>query len=144
MPWPNTTARSLGDVDRTLAVDDASATFLADWFAFATTVLADLAATTTAADATSTITLWPGHFDPALESGDAASGRRATYGGSPGDADHDEPYLYVGAWGEIDDDPYWNAAGFAGAELSYRALRASDDPRATAVAFLTEGHRRLT
>ena len=42
--------------------------------------------------------LWPEHFDYAIVAGDEAAGSRANYGGSPGDAEHDEPYLYVGPW----------------------------------------------
>ena len=37
----------------------------------------------------SEIHLWPEHFDIAFED------QEVTYGGSPGDENHDEPYLYV-------------------------------------------------
>ena len=40
--------------------------------------------------------LWPEHFDLALSIG--PDGGRANVGASPGDADHDAPYLYVGPW----------------------------------------------
>ena len=40
----------------------------------------------------SEIHLWPEHFDVAFED------RAVTYGGSPGDENHDEPYLYVAPW----------------------------------------------
>ena len=44
------------------------------------------------------VNLWPEHFDVALELGAEASGVRAGYGVSAGDADHPEPYVYVAPW----------------------------------------------
>lgn len=57
--------------------------------------------------------LWPEHFDIAIESDSV------TYGVSPGDADHDEPYAYVAPWtapAKTGDNTFWNAVGFTGAE----------------------------
>ena len=89
--------------------------------------------------------LWPGHMDPAIEMGDVDAGQRATYGASPGDGAHAEPYLYVGAWGEIDrSDGYWNDEAFNGSSLPFADLAAADDQRSAAIAFFREGHRRLT
>ena len=48
-----------------------------------------------------------------------------TAGASPGDDEHDEPYLYVGPWSEQPPGPLWNANGFAGAELGYAELLAA-------------------
>ena len=88
--------------------------------------------------------LWPGHFDPAIAMGDASADARATFGASPGDADHPEPYLYVGAWGDVDrGDPFWNETAFNGASMGYAELRASDDQLAAALGFFRAGHTRL-
>lgn len=47
--------------------------------------------------------LWPEHFDL------AATLAEVNYGGSPGDDEHPEPYLYVGPWTPpTDGDPFWN------------------------------------
>ncbi len=54
-----------------------------------------------------------------------------TYGASPGDENHDEPYLYVAPWTEPDPAPEWNAVGFTGAEAPW-----TDD--AAALAFFRE------
>ncbi len=133
----------LGDVDEVLEVSDASGEFLGDWFGFAWAVLEELRLTEGAADV-DRLQLWPGHFDPALAMGDAEAGGRATYGMSPGDQSSDEPYLYVGAWGDVDsDDPFWNATSFNGALLSYPDLRAATDPHAAALEFFRTGYAKL-
>ncbi len=88
--------------------------------------------------------MWAEHFDPPVEIGDAEARTRASNGASPGDTAHDEPYLYVTAWGEIErSDPYWNDEAFNGTSISHAALAANDDPRRTALTFLREGLGRL-
>lgn len=79
--------------------------------------------------------LWPEHFDIAIELGPQARGRRANYGLSPGDADHPEPYLYVGPWSAEVSGELWNAQGFNGAELSHAELLAASDQEAAALDF---------
>ncbi len=69
-------------------------------------------------------------------------GLRATYGASPGDDGHPEPYLYVGPW-ERRAGRFWNDAAFGGASLGEAELRASDDPQAAALAFYERGRREL-
>jgi hypothetical protein len=59
--------------------------------------------------------LWPEHFDVAIEHDEA------TYGISPGDDDHPEPYAYISIWSppaglRTGPDSFWNAVGFTGAE----------------------------
>jgi hypothetical protein len=74
-------------------------------------------------DPTAAIHLWPEHFDIAIEHGDGDA--RATYGISPGDDEHTEPYAYVSPWtapAETGATTFWNAHGFTGAE------RPADDP----------------
>lgn len=76
--------------------------------------------------------------------GSQDEGRRASYGASPGDAGHQEPYFYVAPWGAIDEtDPYWNAKSFNGSLLGYSELAPADDPAAAALEFLLAGHRIL-
>jgi hypothetical protein len=88
--------------DEPLTVDPAAAAELAQVFADAWAALEALS------DAE--IHLWPEHFDVAIELGEA------TYGVSPGDAEHDEPYAYVAPWTPPRPDPIWNATAFTGAE----------------------------
>jgi hypothetical protein len=85
--------------------------------------------------------LWPEHFDIAIEAGSEAAGTRATYGVSPGDADHVEPYAYVGPWAPpeaVGPDTFWNATAFTGAE---RPVAADDVDEL--VAFFREAARLL-
>jgi hypothetical protein len=115
-----------------LAIDSDAAARLGDWYAFGAALLAEIS------DATaSPAWLWPEHFDIAIELGDEAAGQRANYGFSPGDADHDEPYAYVGPWTAEVSGELWNAAGFRGAELRYCDLLTAPDQHAAALAFFT-------
>ena len=126
-------------------MSEAAGEFLGSWFGFAASVLEEARLLGTALDDNVTpVQIWPGHFDAAIEIGDAARGRRATYGASPGDAGHDAPYLYVASWAEIDRDlPFWNGAGFNGASLPYARLVDAEDARAQALAFFEEGYAIL-
>jgi hypothetical protein len=131
-----------GDLDEQLAVDAAAARALGAWYAFATEVLDDLRADAGPADDASIVRIWPEHFDAAIDLGDPGPNRRATYGASPGDRHHPEPYLYASPWaGRIDgffDDP-----GFKGAARTYAQLAAQDHPRRAAIAFLREARGRV-
>ena len=130
--------------DEALSVDPEATHALGQWFAFAWMILEDLRARGLEDDDPSQVQLWPEHFDAATELGDQEKGQRASFGASPGDGAHPEPYLYVAAWGEIDrSNPYWNDESFNGASLTYKELRASEDPVQTALDFLLEGYRVL-
>jgi hypothetical protein len=134
----------LGDVDRLLTIDEEAMTFLGDWFGFSTAALEELRVTEGAQDV-GRVQLWPGHLDPAVEVGSMDAGQRATYGASPGDHAHDEPYLYVGAWGDVDrSDPYWNETSFNGASLPYSDLLGADDQLGAALTFFREGLSKLS
>lgn len=134
----------LGDLDADLGATPETGSFLASWFGFSWAALEELRLTDGAVEVDRT-QLWPGHFDPAIAMGDAATGGRATFGASPGDHGHDEPYLYVGAWGDVDRrDPYWNETTFNGASMTYRDLVETEDSVTTAIEFFREGHQRLT
>ncbi|MEM7141062.1 MAG: hypothetical protein AAF548_08515 [Actinomycetota bacterium] len=133
----------LGDLDADLGATAATGEFLGEWYGFAWAVLEELRLTEGAADP-ERVQLWPGHFDPAIAMGDADAGTRATFGLSPGDHNHPEPYLYIGPWGSIDEtDEFWNADGFPGAELSFADLAQSGDQVAAALAFFRTGFGKL-
>ena len=136
---------ALGDLDRPLTVDGELVAFLGDWFGMATAALEELRCTPDAFDP-SRVQLWPGHFDVAVEIGDVESERitRATYGASPGDAAHPEPYLYVGPWGPVDPgDPFWNDTAFTGASLPFAALVGDPNPCGVALGFYLQAFSRL-
>ena len=136
---------ALGDLDRPLTVDDELVAFITDWFGMATAALEELRCTPGAPDP-SRVQLWPGHFDVAVEIGNADSElvTRATYGASPGDAAHPEPYLYVGPWGAIDHgDPFWNDATFTGASLPFAAIVGDPNPCGVALGFYRQAFSRL-
>jgi hypothetical protein len=129
--------RADGDVRREPidGVDPEAASALAAWFAFAAGVLEELLADADSSLSPTSVQLWPEHFDIAIELGDEDAGWRATYGASPGDEQHPEPYLYVATWNPLVAGPLWNATAFAGAELAYAELIAAGDRRAAAHDF---------
>lgn len=136
---------ALGDLDRPLTVDGELVAFISNWFGMATAALEELRCTPGAPEP-SRVQLWPGHFDVAVEIGDAESDRisRATYGASPGDAAHPEPYLYVGPWGPIDHgDPFWNDTAFTGASMPYAAIQGDPNPCGVALGFYRQAINRL-
>ena len=130
--------------DVPLAVDDAAARAIGQWFNFGADVLERLRGHGTVDDDVTEVQLWPEHFDPATELGNQEEGRRASYGASPGDGGHQEPYLYVAPWGEFDEtDPYWNTGSFRGSLLGYSELVTAEDPVAAGLDFLVDGYRIL-
>jgi hypothetical protein len=102
-----------------LEIDPVAAARLADWYAFGDGVLRTIGGESV---------LWPEHFDIAIELG------AATYGFSPGDEQHAEPYAYLLPWNPVEGE-LWQATGFRGAELAYADLLAADDPHAAALDF---------
>jgi hypothetical protein len=117
-----TAITSLLDAADFVGLDDAASGLTDDLLevhAGAAEVLAEVWATgdeaLRALDPTATPILWPEHFDIAIELGEA------TYGVSPGDAEHPEPYAYISLWSppadlETGPDTFWNATTFTGAE----------------------------
>jgi hypothetical protein len=128
-----------GDLEAPLAVDGDAVANLASWYGYVTTLLEGLRDEATTVDDVSPVRLWPEHFDAAIDLGDNTAGRRGTYGGSPGDRHHQQPYLYASPWaGRIDgffDDP-----GFAGAALTYDRITSGAD----AAAFLRQARDRIS
>jgi hypothetical protein len=125
------------DADAHLTVDRASARLLGDWYGFACSVLEQLRVERQAWGTRAQ--LWPEHFDLSIDLGDEPTDHRGTFGGSPGDAEHPLPYLYVTHWAPVVDNPYWNDDAFGGASLDYDALAGRADARAAALEFLRAG-----
>jgi hypothetical protein len=122
------------DLDTPLDVDAGAARALGDWFGFGASLLEQLRADATEDDAPGRVQIWPEHFDVAVDLGPHDA--RANYGASPGDAEHPEPYLYVGPWEPIS-GAFWNEPW--GASLSYPAILDGAD----ALAFLRRGKALL-
>jgi len=123
--WTPTTP---AEFDAHLDLDPRSVEALAAWFGLVADALA-------AVHPAAAQTLWPEHFDLAVTVGEAV------YGGSPGDDEHAEPYLYVSPPREPvpdGDHAFWNEP--FGAALTYQRVRTTSD----AVAFFTEGQSRLS
>lgn len=118
------------DTDADLAVDRAAACALGDWFGFTTSLLEQLRVDAVGDDGPGRVQLWPEHFDVSVVTG--REGEEATFGGSPGDAEHPEPYLYVGPF-EARRGVFWNEP--FGASLPYSALLSSRDQRRAALTF---------
>lgn len=126
-----------------LAVDEEAAEVIGDWFGLATLVLERLRRVATAQDVTR-VQLWPEHFDVAVEIAGHPKGLEVSYGASPGDANHPEPYFYVAPRRTMDRrDTYWNDPAFNGASLPYRRLLDVPDAAKAAFDFLTSGYERL-
>jgi hypothetical protein len=123
----------LGDTGAALSLDRAAAGGLGQWFGFAASVLEQFRAELRAGKAgCSRIQLWPEHFDLGMNT------EGVNFGCSPGDAEHPEPYVYVGPWKrEGLDGEFWNAS--FGALLAYADLLSVGDQRDAALAFLRRG-----
>jgi hypothetical protein len=112
-----------GDLDEPLRVNATAARVLGEWYGYVSAALDDLRALAGPSDDASPVRIWPEHFDVAVDMGNQAAGRRATYGGSPGDGHHGEPYLYVSPWaGRV--APFFDDRGFRGASRTLTQLRA--------------------
>ena len=86
--------------DEPLTVDPVAASMIADWFELVDTALEEVRRRHHELEPT-LVQLWPEHFDLAF------SMSEINLGGSPGDAQHHEPYLYVGPWAPVD-GASWN------------------------------------
>jgi hypothetical protein len=116
----------LPDPDAELAIDPRAAALMAGFYALVQAALVVLAAEL-APEGPSEIQLWPEHFDV------ATTISQVNYGGSPGDADHDEPYLYVGPFEPPSRGGFWNEP--FGASLPWGEIAGVDD----ALRFFHEG-----
>ena len=130
-------------VDEPLHLDRRAAEVLTAWNAFCAGLLESFAKEIADANP-SPLILWPEHFDQAFYTEDADESCRANYGASPGDDGHPEPYLYVGPWGPVPPDDFWNAAHFNGAVLPLSSLTVAGDPAQMASQFFRTGRALLT
>ena len=129
-----------GDLDAPLAIDPAAARALGGWYRYVVDVLELLRSEAGPADDPSPAWIWPEHFDAASDIGRQAAGLRGTYGGSPGDRHHPEPYLYATPWaGRV--DTFFDDPGFRGAARTLTQLKAAG-PEA-GLEFLREARRRI-
>ena len=129
-------------VDEPLHLDRRAAEVLTAWNAFCAELLESFAKEIADANP-SPLILWPEHFDQAFYTEDADEARRANYGASPGDEGHPEPYLYVGPWGTLATDKFWNAASFNGAVLPLSRLTATANPTELGSQFFRDGRALL-
>jgi hypothetical protein len=118
------------DLDVPLEVEPGNAALIAELFAVTDAALTVLCHEL-AAEEPSEIQLWPEHFDL------SATIAEVNYGASPGDDEHDSPYLYVGPWKVPGQDEFWNEP--FGASLSFETGLSPDD----VLAFFREGRDRL-
>ncbi len=135
----------LGDVDATLTLDSDATTLLGDWYALGQRAMDVAIASLPDAEA-SIVRLWPEHFDVGVDlavATRAKPGVRTNLGASAGDGSHQEPYLYVGPWGDERPGPseFWNAP--FGATLGYGDLDVADNPLAAATEFFLHGIAHL-
>ena len=130
----------LGDLNRQLNIDPEAVGFLGNWFGLSTSVLEELRRMGLGA---SVVQIWPGHFDAAIELGEEHC--KATYGASPGDHSHSEPYFYIGPWQDVDTgNDFWNAEGFGGASLMLSELDGQSSPRKQVLDFFVKGYQIIT
>ena len=126
-----------------LGIEADSAAALAAAFEAGEAILRRLAEGAGTGDEPTEPTLWPEHFDIAIEMGRSGDGLRANYGMSPGDENHPNPYFYVGPWDARPEGDLWNGNGFSGAEISYEELSRAADPVEAAVEFATRRKQAL-
>jgi hypothetical protein len=88
------------DLDAGLEIDPDAEAAIAAWFELVTDALGEFGAAHVDENPTEA-QLWPEHFDLAFTASEV------NYGGSPGDAGHSGPYLYVGPFAARS-GPFWN------------------------------------
>ncbi len=129
-----------GPVDVPLDLVALEAAGIEDWFALAWLVLDDVLASLPPGSETTTIQLWPEHFDAATTV-TLAGAQPVNLGFSPGDGFESEPYVYVGPWGPTrpGDPRFWNAP--FGAVRRRHEVLAAPDHAAFCRQFVTDGLR---
>jgi hypothetical protein len=128
-----------GDPHAPLALDPGAMAFLASWYAMAFSALEELRAE--GGDDASLVQLWPEHFDAAVDH--PLAGGRVTFGASPGDGPHPDPYIYVlPPSPPAEPDGIWNATSFRGALMPVGELLERPDHRAAALDFFRDRRAR--
>jgi len=132
----------LGDIDEPLTVDFATCVAIGDWYARGWQALDGVLARLPAGAAPAVLQLWPEHFDAGTHVG-VGGGQRCNLGVSPGDDAVDEPYMYVGPWGDErpGDEGFWNAP--FGAVLRSSDVARDEDCLEAVTRFFVEGVDRL-
>jgi hypothetical protein len=117
--------------DAELRIDRDAAGVLASWYQLGSEALAAFAAAI-ADDEPTPAQLWPEHFDLAI------AAAQVNYGISPGDAQIDQPYAYVGPFAgpPPGGDEFWNAP--FGAVLTYAEVTSVQ----AAIDFFHHGRHR--
>jgi hypothetical protein len=122
------------DTDRPLEIEPDTAQHLADWLALSSHALEALHAEH-AGEKPAAVQLWPEHFDVAttipLGADDGVN-----FGGSLGDEQVADPYLYVGPWA-VPAGAFWNQ--LFGASRTWHEI----DDVAAALAFFREGYEQV-
>jgi hypothetical protein len=119
------------DLDEPLFLLPRAAAELGGWFALVDAALEVLRAEH-ARLGPAEVQLWPEHFDV------ATTIREVNLGGSPGDAQHPEPYLYVGPWAVPEQGGFWNEP--FGASLGWQDVPDAD----AALIFLRRGFEQAS
>lgn len=129
-----------GDTDSPVDVDGGTAAVLAAWYSLGWAVLDSLLTQPAGVTSSSTIQLWPEHFD-AGTTVMVPTGEKVNLGFSPGDSFEDEPYAYVGPWTDerAGDPAFWNAP--FGAVLRASEVMGTTDPAQGCRDFLATGLR---
>ena len=131
----------LGDPDEPLSLDPTAVTLLGDWWALGQRAI-DAVLASLPDPRASVVRLWPEHLDVAVDLAVDPVGRpgaRVNLGASAGDASRQEPYLYVGPWGDERPGPaaFWDLP--FGATLGYGDVDVAEHPLAAATEFLLRG-----
>jgi hypothetical protein len=127
------------DPDADLQVDGEASRVLGSWWGFGREVLARVGSRLPGG-AMSAAQLWPEHFDLAVvvSVDGPSSSLQVNLGASAGDAEHPEPYLYVGPHDTAElDDPYWDEP--FGASMARSAVLGQSDPVEAGTAFIERG-----
>lgn len=127
-----------------LAIDVDATHVLAAWLELGWSVLENLRQQAGDVAEPSALTLWPEHFDAAIELGNESRGTRGTFGVSPGDSEHPEPYVYVTHWVDLPGDDYWNDPTFGGASMPYATVAAATSAHGTMLDFFRAGLEQLS
>lgn len=133
------------DPDAPLHIDSEVTSLIGAWFAFGFGILGRLGELGGGDGEASEPQIWPEHFDAAAEIGSEDSGSRASYGFSPGDEAHPEPYVYVAPWSAQEgSDDFWSDPAFGGASLGYQELSRAESAEDEVVRFFSRAYELLS
>jgi len=130
----------VGDAGTPLEINGRDTRRIADWYALGWRVLDEVCGRLGPDAETTTMQLWPEHFDAATTV-TASSGEKVNLGFSPGDDFEPEPYAYVGPYSRpFPGEPsFWNAP--FGAVLTAIEIDDARDGAAACIEFFEAGLR---